>query len=184
MDVLQQRATIFFGVPAVYQAILEHPSFSGDRLRNVRSWGCGGAPLALPVARRFVEEGIHVRTGMGMTNTGPTVFLLDEADVLEKTGSVGRPQLFTEVRIVNGGGEYLLPGEAGELLILGPNVTPDYWNRPDATREAIDEDGCYYIVDRWQDMFISSVDNVYPAEVEKVLIEHPDIAEALVLFQH
>lgn len=129
-------------------------------------------------------EVLVVRTGIGMTKTGPTVFLLDEADGVEKTGSVGRPQLLTEVRIVNAGGEDLLPGEAGELLIRGPNVTPDYWNRPDATREAIDEDGCCYIVDRWQDMFISGVDNVYPAEVEKVLIEHPDIAEALVLFQH
>lgn len=195
LDVLASRATVFFGVPAVYQALLDHPRFTGSRVANVRSWGCGGAPLSLPVARRYVEEGIHVRTGMGMTETGPTVFLLDEADVLEKTGSVGRPQLLTEVRIVSAGGEDLPAGEAGELLIRGPNVTPGYWNRPDATREAIDddgwlhsgdvarcdEDGCYYIVDRWKDMFISGGENVYPAEVEKVLIEHPDIAEVAVI---
>jgi len=195
MDVLENRATIFFGVPAVYQAILEHPAFSGDRLRNVRSWGCGGAPLALPVARRFVEQGIRVRTGMGMTETGPTVFLLDESDVLDKIGSVGRPQLLTEVRIVGTDGRDAGPGESGELLIRGPNVTPGYWNRPDATADAIepggwlhsgdvarcDEDGCYYIVDRWKDMFISGGENVYPAEVERVLVEHPEVSEVAVV---
>ncbi len=195
MAVLEQRATLFFGVPAVYQAILEHPSFSGKRLSRVRSWGCGGAPLALPVARRFVEEGIHVRTGMGMTETGPTVFLLDEEDVLDKVGSVGRPQLLTEVRIVGANGRDVAPGESGELLIRGPNVTPGYWNRPDATREALepdgwlhsgdvarcDEDGCYYIVDRWKDMFISGGENVYPAEVERVLVEHPAVSEVAVV---
>jgi fatty-acyl-CoA synthase len=195
MDVLEKRATIFFGVPAVYQGILEHPSFNGERLRHVRSWGCGGAPLALPVARRFVEEGIRVRTGMGMTETGPTVFLLDEADVLDKIGSVGRPQLLTEVRIVGTDGQDVAPGDPGELLIRGPNVTPGYWNRADATREAIepngwlhsgdvarrDEDGCYYIVDRWKDMFISGGENVYPAEVERVLVEHPAVSEVAVV---
>ncbi|UZD66060.1 acyl-CoA synthetase [Marinobacter sp. AN1] len=195
MDVLENRATIFFGVPAVYQAILEHPAFSGDRLRNVRSWGCGGAPLALPVARRFVEQGIRVRTGMGMTETGPTVFLLDEADVLDKIGSVGRPQLLTEVRIVGTDGKDVAQGESGELLIRGPNVTPGYWNRPDATADAIepdgwlhsgdvarcDKDGCYYIVDRWKDMFISGGENVYPAEVERVLVEHPAVSEVAVV---
>ncbi len=195
MDVLEHRATIFFGVPAVYQAILEHPAFSGERLRNVRSWGCGGAPLALPVARRFVEQGIRVRTGMGMTETGPTVFLLDESDVLDKIGSVGRPQLLTEVRIVRPDGQDAGPGESGELLIRGPNVTPGYWNRPEATADAInsdgwlhsgdvarcDEDGCYYIIDRWKDMFISGGENVYPAEVERVLVEHPAISEVAVV---
>lgn len=184
LSVQKNRATVFFGVPPAYQALLEHPRFTGSRVANVHSWACGGAPLSLPVARHYVEEGIPTRTGMDITKTGPTVFLLDEAGVLEKTGSVGRPQLFTEVRIVNGGGEYLLPGEAGELLISGPNVTPDCGNRPDASREAIDEDGCCYIVDRWQDMFNSGDEKVYPAEVEKVLIEHPDIAEVAVIRIH
>lgn len=195
MAILENRATLFFGVPAVYQAILEHPSFSGDRLRHVRSWGCGGAPLALPVARRFVEAGIRVRTGMGMTETGPTVFLLDEADVLDKIGSVGRPQLLTEVRIVGTDGRDVAPGDSGELLIRGPNITPGYWNRPDATADAIqpdgwlhsgdvarcDDDGCYYIVDRWKDMFISGGENVYPAEVERVLVEHAAVSEVAVI---
>lgn len=195
LDTLASRATVFFGVPAVYQALLEHPGFDGRTLAGVRSWGCGGAALALPVARRFAEAGIRVRTGMGMTETGPTVFLMDEADVLDKVGSVGRPQLLAEVRIVDRAGRDVPPGEPGELLIRGPGVTPGYWNRPEATREAFTEDGwlrsgdvarcdeggCYYIVDRSKDMFISGGENVYPAEVERVLLEHPDIAEVAVI---
>jgi len=195
LQVLEKRATIFFGVPAVYQALLDHPGFSGERLKGVRSWGCGGAPLSLPVAQRYVDAGIRVRTGMGMTETGPTVFLLDEDKVIDKIGSVGRPQLLTEVRIVDRDGRDVPPGEAGELLIRGPNITPGYWNRPDATAEAIradgwlhsgdvarcDEDGQYFIVDRWKDMYISGGENVYPAEVEKVLEQHPAIAEVAVV---
>merc|ERR1712005_102066 len=106
---------------------------------------------------------------MGMTETGPTVFLLDEDKVLDKIGSVGRPQLLTEGRIVDHDGRDVPQGEAGELLIRGPNITPGYWNRPDATADAIradgwlhsgdvarcDEDGQYFIVDRWKDMYIS-----------------------------
>jgi fatty-acyl-CoA synthase len=195
LQVLEKRATIFFGVPAVYQALLDHPGFSGERLTGVRSWGCGGAPLSLPVAQRYVDAGIRVRTGMGMTETGPTVFLLDEDKVIDKIGSVGRPQLLTEVRIVDRDGRDVPPGDAGELLIRGPNITPGYWNRPDATADAIradgwlhsgdvarcDEDGQYFIVDRWKDMYISGGENVYPAEVEKVLEQHPAIAEVAVV---
>lgn len=194
LQVLAKRATIFFGVPAVYQALLDHPAFDGKRLQGVRSWGCGGAPLSRPVAQRYVDQGIRIRTGMGMTETGPTVFFLDEHLVIDKVGSVGRPQLLTEVRIVDRTGCDVPVGEPGELLIRGPGVTPGYWNRADATRDAIrdgwlhsgdvarcDEDGCYYIVDRWKDMYISGGENVYPAEVEKVLEQHPAIAEVAVV---
>lgn len=194
-DVLANRATVFFGVPAVYQSLLDHPRFSADALAGVRSWGCGGAALSLPVARRFVAAGIHVRTGMGMTETGPTVFLLDEQDVLTKTGSVGRPQLLAEVKIVDVRGQDVAPGEAGELLIRGPGVTPGYWDPSGALRPATDADGwlhsgdvarcdadgCYYIVDRRKDMYISGGENVYPAEVERVLLEYPGIVEAAII---
>ncbi len=195
LELLEERATIFFGVPAVYQALLEQPGFNGERLEGVRSWGCGGAPLSLPVAQRYVDEGIRVRTGMGMTETGPTVFLLDEAHVLDKIGSVGGPQLLAEVRIVDAEGRDVPQGQAGELLIRGPGVTPGYWERPDATRDAFepggwlhsgdvarcDEDGYYYIVDRWKDMYISGGENVYPAEVEQALEQHPALAEVAVV---
>lgn len=195
LEVLAERATIFFGVPAIYQMLLEQPGFSGERLARVRSWGCGGAALPAPIAQRYLTEGIRIRTGCGMTETGPTIFLLDDDKVAHKIGSVGRPQLLVEVRIVDREGRDLPPGEAGELLVRGPGVTPGYWQRPDATAEAIepdgwlhsgdvarcDSDGDYYIVDRWKDMYISGGENVYPAEVEQVLLEHPAVAEAAVV---
>lgn len=195
LAVLERRATLFFGVPAVYQALLEEPGLDGKKLRHVRSWGCGGAPLALPVAERFVEMGIRVRTGYGMTETGPGVFLLEESQVLERLGSVGRPLLLAEVRIVDASGRDQVPGTPGELWIRGPGITPGYWQQPEVTRQAFTEDGwlrtgdvacCddagyYRIVDRWKDMFISGGENVYPAEVERVLETHEAVAEVAVV---
>lgn len=195
LDILSRRATLFFGVPAVYQALLDQPDFSGERLSRVRSWGCGGAPLSLPVAQRFVDEGIRVRTGYGMTETGPGVFLLDDSQVLERIGSVGKPLLLAEVRIVDADGRDLGVGEAGEMLIRGPGITPGYWGQPETTRQAIDDQGWLHtgdvarrdsagyftIVDRWKDMFISGGENVYPAEIEKVLEQHPDVQEVAVI---
>jgi len=195
LQVLGERANVFFGVPAVYQALIAHPDFDGARLARVRSWGCGGAALPVWVSQRYAEHGIRIRTGMGMTETGPTVFLLDEDRVLSKPDSVGRPQLCTEVRVVDAHGHDVPVGEAGELWIRGPGVTPGYWQRPDATEEAIrpggwlrsgdvvrcDAEGDYTIVDRWKDMYISGGENVYPAEVETVLLQHPAIAEAAVV---
>ena len=195
LEVLADRATVFFGVPAVYQMLADQPGFDGGRLSGVRSWGCGGAPLSLKVAQHFADHGIRVRTGFGMTETGPTVFLLDEASVLDKTGSVGRPQLLAEVRIIGRDGRDVAPGEAGELLVRGPGVTPGYWERPDATAETLepdgwlhsgdvarcDDDGYYFIVDRWKDMFISGGENVYPAEVEQVLLQHPGVVDVAVV---
>ncbi|WP_198929168.1 AMP-binding protein [Marinobacter sp. X15-166B] len=195
LTLLAERATVFFAVPAIYQALREVPAFDARTLANVRSWGCGGAPLPLSVAKQYADDGIRIRTGMGMTETGPTVFLLDEDAVLNKPGSVGKPQLLVEVRIVDTHGKDVVRGAAGELLIRGPGVTPGYWNRPKATADAFssegwfhsgdvarcDSDGCYYIVDRWKDMFISGGENVYPAEVENVLREHPAIADVAVI---
>jgi len=196
LKMLETRATVFFGVPAIYQALLQHPAFDAARLtRQMRSWGCGGAALPVEVARRYHERGILIRTGMGMTEAGPTVFLLDQDRVLDKPGSVGQAQLLVEVRVVDGKGHDVAAGEAGELLIRGPGVTPGYWHNETATREAIlpggwlrsgdivrcDDGGDFYMVDRAKDMFISGGENVYPAEVEAVLLQHPLIAEAAVV---
>jgi len=195
LQALSERATIFFGVPAIYQALLDSPLFDPDKLARVRSWACGGAALPLAIAQDYANHGIKIRTGMGMTETGPTVFLLDESQVLSKTGSVGHPQLLVEVRIVDNQEKDLPQGEAGELLVRGPGVTPGYWNKPKATSEVItsdgwfhtgdvarcDQDGFYYIVDRWKDMLISGGENIFPAEIEKVLYQHPAIEDAAVI---
>ena len=112
--------------------------------------------------------------------------VLDREDAARKAGSSGKPVLHTEVRIVRPDGTDADVGELGELWVKGPNITPGYWNRPDANASSftdgwlhtgdaarIDEEGFYYIVDRWKDMYISGGENVYPAEVENVLHQIP-----------
>jgi fatty-acyl-CoA synthase len=129
-----------------------------------------------------------------MTETSPAVLTLDREDAVRKAGSSGKPVLHTEVRIVRPDGSDAEVGELGELWVKGPNVTPGYWNRPDANQSSftdgwlhtgdaarIDEEGFYTIVDRWKDMYISGGENVYPAEVENVLHQLAAIAEAAVI---
>jgi fatty-acyl-CoA synthase len=140
------------------------------------------------------SRGLALQQAFGMTETSPAVMSLDRDDALRKAGSAGKPLLHTEVRVVNADGNDVPAGEMGELWVKGPNVTPGYWNRPDATAASftdgwlhtgdaarVDEEGFYYIVDRWKDMYISGGENVYPAEVETVLYQIPALAEAAVI---
>jgi fatty-acyl-CoA synthase len=127
-----------------------------------------------------------------MTETGPTVFLMDPAQAEARIGSVGRAQMLTECRLA--GVTDGLPGE-GEIQLRGPNITPGYYDNPQATAEAFtpdgwlktgdvgrrDADGFHFIVDQIKDMFISGGENVYPAEIERVLAHHPDILEVAVI---
>jgi fatty-acyl-CoA synthase len=189
------KCTKFFGVPAIYQALALHPHFETLDFSRVRHWACGGAPLPLELIRRFAARGIRVCNGMGMTETGPTVFLMDAENAERKIGSVGKPQILSEVRLVDADGREPGADEAGELLIRGPNVTPGYWNNEGASRAAFlpggwlktgdvakrDRDGYYFIVDRIKDMFISGGENVYPAEVERALYTHQAVLEVAVV---
>ncbi len=195
LELLAGRTTAFFGVPAIYQALAADPGFADADLSGVRSWLSGGAPAPVALLERYAERGIVIQQGFGMTETGPTVFVIDRAHAVSKAGSVGKPQLLVDVRIVDRDGDDVAAGEAGELWIRGPGVTPGYHERPDAQDEAFtadgwlrsgdvaraDDDGYYYIVDRWKDMFISGGENVFPAEVEQVLHDHRHVAEAAVV---
>ena len=185
----------FFAVPAVYQQISLDPRFDSLDLSQVRSWGCGGAPMSDELLKRFISRGARVCNGMGMTETGPTVFIMDPEHVTQKIGSVGKPQMLSSVRIVDRNGNDVAQGESGELWFAGPGTTPGYWDNEDATAQAFnddgwlmsgdigrcDEDGYYYVVGRIKDMYISGGENVYPAEVENILAGHPDILEAAVV---
>jgi len=188
------RLDTFFGVPAIYQAISLHPRFGELDLAQVRCWGCGGAPMPEKLLQQYAARGALVLNGMGMTETGPTVFLMDAANAGRKVGSVGKPQVMSAVRLVGADGADVPIGETGELWFSGPNITPGYYQRPDATADAFsadgwlrsgdlgrqDEEGYYYIVGRLKDMYISGGENVYAAEVEAHLAEHPGILEAAV----
>ncbi|MBN1287055.1 MAG: long-chain fatty acid--CoA ligase [Anaerolineae bacterium] len=191
--------THFFGAPAIYQAMSQHAGFAQVDLKKVRSWGSSGAPLPTRVSEQYRERGVIIQPGFGMTETGPIVFFSDKRRAVEKPASVGTAVPHTRVRIVNDKFKDVPAGEIGELVIGGPNVTPGYWKRPDAEAESfafdadgvrwlrsgdaakMDEEGCAYIVDRYKDMYRSGGENVYPAEVEQVIAQMPQVAEAAVI---
>lgn len=192
---LMPKIDLFFGVPAVYQQMSLHPRFDATDMSRVRAWGCGGAPLPDALVERYAARGVRVCNGYGMTETGPTAFVAAPEDALSKIGSVGKPQLMLDVRIVDEEGHDVAEGQTGEIWMRGPGVTPGYWNKPEANFATFardnwlksgdlgrrDADGCYYVVGRIKEMFISGGENVYPAEVENVLARHPAILEAAVV---
>jgi fatty-acyl-CoA synthase len=188
------QVTVLLLVPSIYLMLAQYPDWDQYDLSSVRSWASGGSALPPALVHQYAERGILIQQGFGMTETGPTVFIINKEDVLRKPGSVGKPVLHTDVCIMDRDGNVLGPNQVGELCVRGGNVTTGYWNRPEATAEAIvdgwlhsgdaamhDEDGFYYIVDRWKDMFISGGENVYPAEVENVIYQHPAVAEVAVI---
>ena len=184
----------FFGVPSIYQFMAQHPAFATADFSRLVIGGVGGAPMPVPLLKTWEARGVALQQGYGMTETSPAVLTLDREDAVRKAGSSGKPVLHTEVRIVTPDGRDAAVDELGELWVKGPNITPGYWNRPDANASSftdgwlhtgdaarIDEEGFYYIVDRWKDMYISGGENVYPAEVENVLHQLTAIAEAAVI---
>ncbi len=186
--------THFFGVPSIYQFLCQHPAFPHTDVSRVEVAGVGGAPMPVPLLKIWQERGLALMQGYGMTETSPAVLALDPEDAARKAGSTGKPVLHADVKIVDADGAEVKPGEMGELWVKGPNITPGYWNRPDANKTSftdgwlhtgdaarMDEEGFYYIVDRTKDMYISGGENVYPAEVEDVLYQLPQIAEAAVI---
>jgi fatty-acyl-CoA synthase len=189
------RLDTFFGVPAIYQAISLHERFDELDLTRVRGWACGGAPMPDNMFRQFAAKGATVLNGMGMTETGPTLFLMDEANAANKIGSVGKPQFLSQARLVGPDGKDVPRGETGELWFAGLGMTPGYYNRPEETARTLvdgtwlrsgdlgrqDEDGYYYIVGRLKDMYISGGENVYAAEIENCLHEHQAILESAVV---
>jgi fatty-acyl-CoA synthase len=184
----------FFGVPSIYQFMAQHPAFATSDFSRLVIGGVGGAPMPVPLLKVWEERGVALQQGYGMTETSPAVLTLDKEDAVRKAGSSGKPVLHTEVRIVRPDGTDAGVDELGELWVKGPNVTPGYWNRPDANASSftdgwlhtgdatrVDDEGFYYIVDRWKDMYISGGENVYPAEVESVLHQLTAIAEAAII---
>ena len=150
--------------------------------------------MPVPLIETWHEKGVFVRQGFGMTEVGPNLTSLHHEDAIRKKGSIGRPNFYVAIRIVGPDGKDVLPGEAGELLLKGPMVTPGYWQNPEATAAAIrdgwfysgdmvrmDEEGYIYVVDRIKNMFISGGENVYPAEVERVLNTHPSVSISVVI---
>jgi fatty-acyl-CoA synthase len=187
--------THMIGVPANYLFMSQHPDFAEADLSGLRAMAVGGAPTSLELLKIYADKGNALQQAFGMTETSPLVTALTPANALDKPGSAGLPALHTEIRLVDEeANEITAPSVVGELWVKGPNVTPGYWRRPDANESSFtdgwlhtgdaayqDEDGFIYIVDRWKDMYISGGENVYPAEVENVIYQLPEVAEVAVI---
>jgi long-chain acyl-CoA synthetase len=191
----RHRVTVFEGVPTMYAALLHHPEREGFDVRALRLCVSGGAALAVELLREFERGfGCDILEGYGLSETSP-VACFNHPDRPRKPGSIGTPIEGVEMRLVDDSREEAAPGEVGEIAIRGHNVMKGYWNRPDATRESIDadgwfysgdmaridEDGCFFIVDRKKELIIRGGYNVYPREIEEVLYEHPAVREAAVI---
>jgi fatty-acyl-CoA synthase len=195
-DVVQrERCSVVLGVPTIWKMLMEHPSFAGTDLGSLRWVISGGAPLPAYIIEEYQKRGVVFKQGYGMTEVGVNCFSMTVEESFRKAGSIGRPMLYTEARLVDAAGCDVPAGEVGELWLRGPHVSSGYWQNPAATEECYlpdgwfrtgdfarrDEEGFFYMAGRKKEMFISGGVNVYPAEIEGELLSHPAVSDAAVI---
>ncbi len=185
----KESCTVVLGVPTIWKLLMDAPQFADADLSHVRWFISGGAPLPQFIIDAYQKRGVVFKQGYGMTEVGVNCFTMTVEDSFRKPGSIGRPLLFTEVKLEE------MDGEVGEMWIRGPHVSHGYWNNEEATRAAYAEDGWFrtgdlarrdgegffYIAGRRKEMFISGGVNVYPAEIEAELVSHPAVSDAAVI---
>jgi len=191
----EERCTVALGVPTIWKMLMEAPEFDGADLSSIRWLISGGAPLPQYLIEAYQRRGVPFKQGYGMTEVGVNCFTMTVDDSYRKPGSIGRPMMFTEVRLVDEQGSDTAVGEVGEMWIRGPHVSLGYWNNDEATRATYteegwlrtgdlarrDADGFFYIAGRRKEMFITGGVNVYPAEIEAELVAHPSVSDAAVV---
>jgi fatty-acyl-CoA synthase len=188
--------THYFCVTQMAQMLRQHPTFDPAPLRRLTAFCTGGAPNPPASVRRWIEDGVPMVDGYGMSETGSSIGMpLGDLDrIAAKAGACGLPYLSLQARLVDDRGQDVTDGEPGELWMRGPNVTQGYWNRPEETERAFqdgwfrsgdimrrDADGFFWPVDRCKDMFVSGGENVYPAEIEAAIAELADVSEVAVI---
>jgi fatty-acyl-CoA synthase len=181
----EKRVTTMMGVPATYLFMAQQAGFAETNLSSLRRAVVGGAAMPEALLETWAERGTAIVQGYGLTEAAPNVLCLPPEDAVRKLGYAGKPYPLVDVRL----------SAEEELQVRGPNVFPGYWRNPQATAEAFTEDGWlrtgdvaerddegfYRIKGRLKDMYISGGENVYPAEIEAVLHEHPQVADAAVV---
>ena len=190
----KRKPTIFLTVPAMTLSMISHPDWETTNLSSLRLVGIGSAAVPEVVLRAFLVRGIPATQIYGLTESAPIAICLPTEDVERKIGSCGKPALHTKARIVDNRDMPVVPGEAGEILLLGKNLFKKYWRDELGTQEAHkdkwfrtgdighqDEDGYYYIDERKKDVVISGGENIYPAELENILADCTDLLEAAVI---
>lgn len=193
----KERANVISGSPAMFNLLLQHPRLEKFDTRSITKCTAGAAILPQEIKRRLLKifpEANGVYDLYGCTEASPTITTLKGKDSFRKHGSVGLPAPFLQAKVVDEGGTPLPPNQVGELVCRGPNIMQGYYNDPEATREAIkdgwlytgdlakvDEEGYFYVVDRKKDMIVSGGENIYPREIEEVLMQHHAIADVAVV---
>ena len=190
----RERPTLTVLVPAIIQAVTEHPAWATTDLSSLKAISTGSTIVPPHLIDRFVARGVPVLQVYGSTETCPVAVYTRLGGDLSREGSTGLPGLCCEVAILDDAGQELPPGAAGEIAVRGPNVFFEYWGNEQATSEALhdgwyrsgdigrrDAEGYFWVHDRKKNLIISGGENIYPAEVERVLAEHPDVVECGVI---
>jgi fatty-acyl-CoA synthase len=192
--VSQARITSFSAVPTMLQMMCEHPSWDTADLSSLTLVQYGGSPVQERVARAWLDRGVRLLQGYGMTEASPGVYMATHDGTAAHPTAVGVPHFFTDVALLRDGRPEPVGGEPAELVVRGPHVFAGYWNRPEDTEAAFVnggwfrtgdvlrvDDGWAHVVDRVKDMYISGGENVYPAEVEAVAVQLPTVANCAVV---
>ena len=186
-----ERCTLFMGVPTMLKMMADLPEFESASFPDLHYFIVGGESMPIPLIERWATKNVAIRQGFGMTEVGPNLFSLHQDDALRKKGSIGRPNFYVETKIVDENGKI---SSNGELLLRGPMVTKGYWKNEEATLKSLlkgwfrtgdrvrcDDEGYFYVIDRIKNMYISGGENVYPAEVERVILTHPSVSEVAII---
>ncbi len=192
--IVEEKPSLVVFVPAVIQALTAHPDWQKTDLSSLRLVCAGSTIIPVPLIEAVHARGVPVTQLYGSTETAPAAIYLRQPDAERKIGSTGKPALHCDCRIVDDDGRDVARGERGEILVRGPNLFEGYWRDKEATAKALrdgwfhsgdigyqDEEGYYWIVERKSDLIVSGGENIYPAELEAVLAECPDIREAAVV---
>lgn len=193
-NIAKYAPTRIFMVPTMYYDLWQRDMIDYDELSSVKQFISGGAPVSPKVEHAFEEKGLYIQNAYGLTEIGPNNFFKDMQTAKKKPTSVGKPFMFAKVRLVSDGGMTVKQGDVGELQIAGEHAFIGYWNNTKASIAAFagdyvrtgdlayeDEDGDYFIVDRKKDMIITGGENVFPSEVENILLAHPAIKDVCVV---
>jgi fatty-acyl-CoA synthase len=188
------RPTLTVLVPAIIQAVTDHPDWASTDLSSLKAISTGSTIVPPHLIERFAARGVPVLQVYGSTETCPVAIYTRLGGDLSRVGSTGLPGLCCEATVIDDAGVELPPGTTGEIAVRGPNVFSEYWGNQEATREALhdgwyrtgdiglhDADGYFWVHDRKKNLIISGGENIYPAEVERVLLEHPDVRECGVI---
>ena len=190
----RERPNLTVMVPTILQAVSEHPAWATTDLSSLKAVATGSTIVPEHLIERFVARGVPVLQVYGSTETSPIAIYTRLGGDLSRTGSTGLAGLCCEAKVIDQAGNETPAGTPGEIAVRGPNVFFEYWGNAEATREALhdgwyrtgdvglcDADGYFWVRDRKKNMIISGGENVYPAEVERVMLEHPDVSECAVI---